>query len=426
MARSLRVLLIFVATVGSVSTLPPVVPSAGAAELDRKGKSDAKMAMRLYKEGNYDDAAKIFSRLSVAYPDMLVFVRNLGACYYYLRRWEPAISNLRDYEHRKKDIPPDDRAEIAGWIGEMERLRDLSMTPAAAPAPGAPSGPPTAATGPGIPAPTPTAGGAPGSPAAAAPIPPGPPVGASEPGGPAASPSAAIPVPTPSGGAAAASPPAVARPGATAPLASETGGARTSEGTPSAPPAGEAVAPPAGPTAQPPGYPPGQYPYPPTYPPSQYNPQAGYPQPTYATPTAAYPATAYPQPSSAYAQGYPAAAYPPAGQVAAPAPAPSHGVGRKVAAWILSMSGIATIAAGGFFTFKALDDFSKVQKKYDPKLADEGKKFALAQWVCYGAGGALLLTGLIIGATGSSSSPGVALAPAVGPGRAGATLSGSF
>jgi hypothetical protein len=103
--------------------------------MDKNAKADAKEAMRFYKAGDYDDAAKIFLKLSIAYPDMLVFVRNLGACYYYMRRFEPALSNLRDYVHRKKDIAPDDRAEVEGWIGEMERLRDQAATAAAAPGP---------------------------------------------------------------------------------------------------------------------------------------------------------------------------------------------------------------------------------------------------------------------------------------------------
>src|ERR1039457_3878564 len=74
----------------------------------------------------------------------------------------------------------------------------------------------------------------------------------------------------------------------------------------------------------------------------------------------------------------------------------------------------------------ALDRFSKVEKKYDPATEKQGKEFATLQWVCYGSGGALLTTGIIVGASGGSSSSAVALVPAVGPGLAGATLSGSF
>jgi hypothetical protein len=386
MARSLRVLLLFVATLGSVSTLPPSIPSARAGELDKKGKADAKEAMRLYKEGNYEDAAKVFSRLSVAYPDMLVFVRNLGACYYYLRRWEPAISNLRDYEHRKKDIAPDDRAEVAGWIGEMERLRDMATLPPA-PAPTAPEAAPPAAT----------------APVAVAPV---------------ASPPATtlVPVPAPTMASPTTGPtPEPAPPASSAPAA-----------TP-APAAPAEAAPQPIPLQQ--SYPPSQYGQQPAYPPTGYGPQPGYPQAQYGAPPSGYPGAPYPSTAPGYPQVYPQGSYPPpapAGEVAAsPTPA-SSGSGRKVAAWILGITGVGAIAVGGLCTFKAIDDFSKVEKKYDPSVEDEGKKFATAQWVGYGVGGALLITAIIVGASGDSSSSGVALVPTAGPGTAGATLSGTF
>jgi tetratricopeptide (TPR) repeat protein len=137
MARSLNVALLGLLLAAGVSTMPAATRSAQAAEMDKKAKAEAKEAMRLYKEGRYEDASKIFLKLSIEHPDMLVFVRNLGACFYYMRRFEPALSNLRDYEHRKKDISPDDHAEVARWIAEMERLRDQAAATAAPTAPAA-------------------------------------------------------------------------------------------------------------------------------------------------------------------------------------------------------------------------------------------------------------------------------------------------
>jgi hypothetical protein len=148
MARSLRIVFLALVTAVGVVTVATELP-ARAAEMDKNAKADAKEAMRFYKAGNYDDAAKVFLKLSIAYPEMLVFVRNLGACYYYMRRFEPALSNLRDYVHRKKDIAPDDRAEVEGWIGEMERLRDQAATaPIAATAAPAATAPPTSSVAP--------------------------------------------------------------------------------------------------------------------------------------------------------------------------------------------------------------------------------------------------------------------------------------
>lgn len=94
-----------------------------AASLDKKSTAEAKKATQLYKQGSYDEAAALFLQLSLDNPGMPVFVRNLGACYYYLRRPEPALSNLREYLHKKKDIESQDRQEVEKWIAEMEELR---------------------------------------------------------------------------------------------------------------------------------------------------------------------------------------------------------------------------------------------------------------------------------------------------------------
>ncbi len=96
---------------------------AVAAGLDDRGESEAKEASQLYKQGRYEEAASIFAKLSVDYPEMVVFERNLGACFYYLRKPDPALSNLRRYLSRKKNITPDDKAIVDRWIDEMEKLR---------------------------------------------------------------------------------------------------------------------------------------------------------------------------------------------------------------------------------------------------------------------------------------------------------------
>ena len=369
MARSLKVLLLGLSLAAFAASLPLAVTPALAAEMDKNAKADAKTAMRLYKEGNYEDAAKIFVKLSVAYPDMLVFVRNLGACYYYLRRYEPALSNLRDYEHRKKDIAPDDRAEIAGWIGEMERMRDQAAA---------------------------------ASSASLAPV--------------------AAPVP-------------VAIPVASAPISASPAPEQPSAPAAQPPVAVESPAPPSQPVEN--AYPQqGQYGVQPTYPQQgQYGaqPQPTYPQQGQYGAPAAYPTTGYPPAGGAYPPAYQPqpAAYPPgvypAGGIATPAsPPPSGGGGRKAVAWILGVAGVGVLVAGGVCTAVALNKFSKVETKYDPTTEKQGKDFAKYQWIGYGVGAPLLIAAIIVGASGGSSSPAVALAPVIGPGAAGATLSGSF
>jgi hypothetical protein len=120
-------------------------PAALAAGLDAKGEADAKEATRLYKEGNYEEAAKVFARLTVDYPEMPIFERSLGACFYYLRKPEPALSNLRNYLNHRKDIPEDDKAVVDRWIEEMEKVRAQNAAAAPVPVP-IPLPVPTAAT----------------------------------------------------------------------------------------------------------------------------------------------------------------------------------------------------------------------------------------------------------------------------------------
>ena len=268
-------------TLGLGAAAVVAIPNpACAAELDKKSKADAKEATAFYKEGNYDDAARIFLRLSVANPDTLVFVRNLGACYYYLRRAEPALSNLRDYLHRKKNIADDDRAEVERWIGEMDRLHTE-----------------------------------PAQPLPAQPLPPSP----------------VVPV----------VPVAPVAPVESAPLA------------------------------------------------------PAYPVPTQPM----FPAPGYPSPSGSSF---------PVGVAAQPAPAASNGY--RTTAWILGITGVAGIGVGGVFTALALDNFSTTEKKYNPAAEKDGKAFAKYQFIAYGAGAALLVTGIILG-THSPGSPSVALVP---------------
>jgi len=292
-------------------------PEAAAAGMDKQSTADAKKATQLYKTGNYEEAAKIFLQLSIDNPGMPVFVRNLGACYYYLRRAEPAVSNLREYLHKKKDIAPDDRAEVEGWITEMSLLRQRGSTPTQA----------------------------------------------------AGSNQATLPATAPAPAATSAQPPPAYYP-QSAPQ--------------QAPPATPAIAP-------------------------LYD-TSGAPGP------AAAPATGpAPDMRSTYAST----------QVPPPAESGSSD-GRKTAAWVLGGVGVVALVTGGIFTYLATSDFSDVEKKYNPGKYDDAKTYAILQVVGYAVGSAAIVTAVILLATGNDSHRSVVLAPAVGPGLAGAALSGTF
>lgn len=363
MARTLAVVLVAALSL-PLATLTGTETTAVAAELDKNGKADAKAAMGFYKQGNYEDAAKVFLKLSIAYPDMLVFVRNLGACYYYLRRTEPALSNLRDYLHRKKDITIEDRGEVERWIGELERMRDQAAAAGSAATPVAP-------VVPAIPA------GSPDGTASAT----------------TAAPDGTGAPPTQAGSTGA--PAAAATPGAAPSGASAGPGYPTAGGYP--------------PTT---GYPDGTYVgAQPGYQPVPYPGQQGYvPQPGYP---------------GAPPAGYATAAGPPVGVAAQPAER-SGGTGRKVAAWVLGIAGVGGAGLGTYFAVMAQDRFSKVEKKYDPDLEKQGKSYRTGAIICYGAGGAAILAAIIVGASGGGSSGPVALEPMVGPQVAGAQLSGRY
>jgi hypothetical protein len=125
---------LFVSTVVLCLTWAQPPSTALAAGLDERGEAQAKEASQFYKQGHYEEAASIFAKLSVEYPDMAIFDRNLGACFYYLRKPDPALSNLRRYLSRKKNIGPDDKTVVDRWIDEMEKLRARVAGPEVAPA----------------------------------------------------------------------------------------------------------------------------------------------------------------------------------------------------------------------------------------------------------------------------------------------------
>ena len=150
--------------------MPPCEGSALAAGLTAKETAKAKQAKQLYKEGQYESAAKIFSSLSRDHSDMPVFTRNLGACYYYLGRPEPALSNLREYLQSEKDISPEDRKEVEGWMAEMEKVRSHVHAPTVAPVAPAPV-PPIGVTPPPLAPASPSHAPAPSPPSQATPLP---------------------------------------------------------------------------------------------------------------------------------------------------------------------------------------------------------------------------------------------------------------
>lgn len=71
--------------------------------------------------GRYQEALDVFAKL---YAEKLhpVYLRNIGRCYQNLGNPERAISSFREYLRKMKHVSDDERAEIEGYIHEMEEL----------------------------------------------------------------------------------------------------------------------------------------------------------------------------------------------------------------------------------------------------------------------------------------------------------------
>jgi len=145
-------------------TLSVAVPSGARAAEHQASEVDNQLEMKAREQfatGRYDEAIDTFAKL---YAKSLnpVYMRNIGRCYQKKREPQKAIDQFQDYlaktKSGKNKISADERAEIEGYIKEMEALRDEQARAAAVPPP--PVVPlttaPVAAPPPAAPAPTAT------------------------------------------------------------------------------------------------------------------------------------------------------------------------------------------------------------------------------------------------------------------------------
>lgn len=80
-------------------------------------------AREAFAAGRYDEALNRFAKL---YAQTLhpVYLRNIGRCHQKMREPQKAIDAFRDYLAKGKNIPAEERAEIEGYIKEMEALTE--------------------------------------------------------------------------------------------------------------------------------------------------------------------------------------------------------------------------------------------------------------------------------------------------------------
>jgi len=127
-----------------------LAPGRAAAAAD---DGDELKARTHFAAGEYKQALDIYARL---YAETMhpTYLRNIARCHQNLGNADQAISSFREYLRKARDLTPDQRAEIEGYIAEMEQMkRAKTAAPppavAAAPASTEPAlvGPPTVVAG---------------------------------------------------------------------------------------------------------------------------------------------------------------------------------------------------------------------------------------------------------------------------------------
>jgi len=99
--------------------LAALLATAGDARADRASEMKAREA---FAAGRFDQALELFAKL---YAETLhpVYLRNIGRCHQKMREPQKAIDAFRDYLAKEKKMSADERAEISGYITEMEALK---------------------------------------------------------------------------------------------------------------------------------------------------------------------------------------------------------------------------------------------------------------------------------------------------------------
>ncbi len=115
-------------------------------------------AREAFGAGRYQDALDLFAKLygETLHPN---YLRNIGRCQQNLGDPDKAITSFREYLRQAKNVSQAERAEVEGFITELEEAkRQKTGAPAAAPAPTAPTPPPSALPVPKVSSPEPTNG----------------------------------------------------------------------------------------------------------------------------------------------------------------------------------------------------------------------------------------------------------------------------
>ena len=112
-----------------------------ATRADAAGDQRELKARKEFAAGRYQQALDLFAEL---YAETLhpVYLRNIGRCYQNLGDADKAIITFRDYLRKHKTITAEERAEVEGFIADMEALKKQKAAEAAPPPTPEPEKPP--------------------------------------------------------------------------------------------------------------------------------------------------------------------------------------------------------------------------------------------------------------------------------------------
>jgi len=142
---------------GLLAWVTAVALVLGATRAGADGDPREVKAREDFAAGRYQQALDAFAKLyaETVHP---TYLRNIGRCYQNMGDPDRAIISLRDYLRKKKEITPEERAEVEGFIAEMEALKKRrSGVPASS---SGDTPPPTSSITPLPTAPEPKSGGA--------------------------------------------------------------------------------------------------------------------------------------------------------------------------------------------------------------------------------------------------------------------------
>ena len=142
---------------GLLAWVTAVALVLGATRAGADGDPREVKAREDFAAGRYQQALDAFAKLyaETVHP---TYLRNIGRCDQNMGDPDRAIISFRDYLRKKKEITPEERAEVEGFIAEMEALKKRrSGVPASS---SGDTPPPTSSITPLPTAPEPKSGGA--------------------------------------------------------------------------------------------------------------------------------------------------------------------------------------------------------------------------------------------------------------------------